>query len=144
MLAEIQLRPESRIAHHDEESKLESLIKFHGGWAYALVAISALTGIASLVVTVKKREIPELLEDSYFVTFAAVYVQIVVGAYLWSKGLRPADTTHVLYGFVPAIGILVILSTAKSLETRRALVLGIACLLIAAMGVRGIMTGPYF
>lgn len=123
---------------------MQSLIKFHGGWAYALVAISALTGIASLVVAAKRREIPELLEDSYFVTFAAVYVQIVVGAYLWSKGFRPADTTHVLYGFVPAIGILVILSTAKSLESRRAVVLGIACLLIAGMGVRGIMTGPYF
>lgn len=123
---------------------MHNLIKFHGGWAYALVAISALTGIASLVVAARKREIPELLEDSYFVAFAAVYVQIIVGAYLWSKGLRPADTTHILYGFVPAIGILVILSTAKSLESRRAVVLGIACLLIAGMGIRGIMTGPYY
>ncbi|RIK06860.1 MAG: hypothetical protein DCC49_10900 [Acidobacteria bacterium] len=123
---------------------MQSLIKFHGGWSYALVAISALTGIVSLVIAAKKREIPDLLEDGYFVTFAAVYVQIVVGAYMWSKGLRPADTTHVLYGFVPAIGILVLLSTAKSLESRRAVVLGIACLLIAGMGVRGIMTGPYY
>lgn len=123
---------------------MQSVIKFHGGWAYALVSIAALTGIASLVMAAKKREIPEILEDGYFVTFAAVYVQIVVGAYMWSKGLRPADTTHIVYGFVPAIGILVLISTAKSMESRRALVLGIACLLIAGMGVRGIMTGPYY
>lgn len=123
---------------------LQTVIKFHAGWAYALVTIGLVSGLGSLFVAIKKKEIPDLLEDAYFVTFAAVYVQVVVGAYMWSKGLRPADTTHLLYGFIPAIGILILLSSARSLEGRRALILGIACLLIAGMGVRGIMTGPYY
>lgn len=125
---------------------MKLVIGFHSGWGYTLVAINALVGIWSLWFAWKRsgKETPSLLDDGYFVAFAAVYVQIVVGAYLWSKGYKPRETTHVLYGFTPAIVILILMSSMSSMKKWRPLVLGIACLAIAGMGVRGIMTGSFY
>lgn len=106
-----------------------------------MTAANAACGIWAAYAWVKKRALSRRFDWALGFSQASVYLQVALGAYLYSIGLRPKDATHVLYGITPAVAILVLLASKGSFETKRARVWTVACLAFAGMGVRGIMTG---
>ena len=117
------------------------LLKAHLYGAFVMTASNAVCGIWALYLWIKRRSTGAAFDIALKVAFAAVYLQVALGAYLFGRGLRPKDATHVLYGITPAVAILVLFSSRTSLETRKAQVYAIACLAFAGMGIRGILTG---
>ncbi len=117
------------------------LLKGHTIGAFALTGACALGGILSAYFWASKKPVPRALDIWYVVCYVLVYVQVAMGALLYSRGFRPADATHVLYGITPAVATMILVSSKRSLEGRRAAVMTVALLAFAGMGVRGILTG---
>lgn len=109
--------------------------------AFSLTGVCAVGGVWSVYFWARKKSPSKVAEWWYRLCYVVVYLQVAFGAFLYSRGLRPGDATHVLYGITPAVVILVLESSKKSFERRRAAVMAIAMLAFAGMGVRGIMTG---
>lgn len=106
-----------------------------------MTATNAICGLWAFYAWVNKRGLSRGFDRALGISQASVYLQVALGAYLYSIGLRPRDATHVLYGITPAVAILVLLASKGSFEAKRARVWAVACLAFAAMGVRGILTG---
>ncbi len=117
------------------------LLKGHTTAAFALTGACALGGLWSAYFWATRRSVPKALEVWYVVCYVLVYLQVGLGALLYSRGLRPGEGTHVLYGITPAVVTLILVSSRTSFESRRVAVMTVALLAFAGMGVRGIMTG---
>ncbi|MER3396337.1 MAG: hypothetical protein C4318_07260 [Acidimicrobiia bacterium] len=109
--------------------------------AFLLTGACAVGGIWSAYCWAKKKNPARLLRVWYVGCYALVYCQVALGAILYGRGLRPGDVTHVLYGITPAVVILVLQASKKSIEPRMASVMTIVMFAFAGMGVRGIITG---
>lgn len=120
---------------------MRALITSHGVNAWAMTVLNGMAGIWSGVLALKKKQPGPWLDRLFILAFVSVYVQVAVGAYLWSKGIHPREATHILYGVTPAVGIFVILASRSSIERRQSLVYAVMCLAIMGMGIRGLMTG---
>ncbi len=117
------------------------ILKAHLVGAFSLTGLCAVAGVWSAIYWRRGRQPSKPLEVLYWLCFVVVYLQVAAGAALYGRGLRPADATHVLYGITPAVIVIVLMSSKKSIEARRAAVMTVALLAFAGMGVRGIMTG---
>jgi heme A synthase len=117
------------------------LLRAHLIGAFVLTGVCAVGGVWSAYCWARKQKPGRVLEAWYLLSYVVVYLQVTFGALLYSRGLRPKDATHVLYGITPAVVILVLISSKKSIQPRRAAVMTVALLAFGGMGVRGIMTG---
>lgn len=117
------------------------LLRAHLVGAFALTGACAAGGVWSGYYWVKKLDPSRRLRAWYVVCYFLVYCQVTLGAILYGRGLRPSDATHILYGITPALVILILQASKKSIEPRMAAVMTIVMLAFAGMGVRGIITG---
>lgn len=118
-----------------------SVLQAHQLGGFAVAGVCAVGGCWSAYCWARRRKPPAVLEAWYLVCYAFVYLQVASGALLYTRGLRLPEATHALYGITPAVAIIVLVSSKKSIESRRAAVMTIALLAFGGMGVRGIMTG---
>lgn len=126
------------------------ILTLHSYNAYLVIAIAAITGIFGLILFFMKREMNKPWRTLLLITAIDGALQGLFGIIMVLSGLKPGTGTglyylHYVYGAIVALAIPVALTytTGGKDKRRDLLIYSIAVLILAAAGVRALMTGPH-
>jgi hypothetical protein len=118
-----------------------NLLLVHQRVAFSLLLLAFIAGAWGIV----RYAIHRGVDGNYWSVLAAtellVLVQGVLGVLLWTRGLRPAEGIHLMYGAVAALVLPAYYGISHGEDDRRAaLMFGFLCLLLAGVTLRAIAT----
>lgn len=112
----------------------------HEAWAWVMILGNAMAGVWALAAA----RLPALRTQAlwWFTAFAeiAVFVQVGLGAVLYSGGLRP-PVFHMFYGFVAIIAVAIFYSYRAQMRHRLYLLYGLGGLFVMGLGIRAMLVG---
>ncbi len=110
----------------------------HTTWGYVAVVINGVVGLWGLLISRRDR-VPRAYLWSVGLSIVALLGQVVLGAYLLSRGSVPGDQ-HTFYGVVIAVTFTFAYIYRAQFRRRPALYYGLLLLFTMGLGIRGIMT----
>jgi hypothetical protein len=126
-------------------SSLVNLIVFlHGRFALALLLFSIILGLWGTISLATRRQVGPSFKGAFVIMIGLTVVQCLAGLAIFLLGTRPREILHVVYGIFAIIflpGLFVYATRRGQPATREAMVLAIACWIVAIAYGRGIMTG---
>ncbi|MGH7866938.1 MAG: hypothetical protein ACREP9_04705 [Candidatus Dormibacteraceae bacterium] len=118
------------------------LLFLHTRLAIALILLAVALGIwGSLSLAIRRRVSPGF-RSSYLLMIGVTAIQGLIGVISLASGHRPHELLHVVYGifaflFLPGVYFF----AARGSRSREAMLMAIACWIVAIAYGRGIMTG---
>lgn len=118
---------------------LETTKNIHHGWAWVVIIGNGLAGLWALAAhwwpAVRGRAL------WWFIGAAetAVFIQVLLGAYLVGHYKVPLPQFHAFYGFVAVIAVAVIYSYRIQLKPRLYLLYGFGSLFVMGLGIRAML-----
>lgn len=112
--------------------------EIHSTWGYVAVVINGLVGFWGLALS-RRETIPRAFFWGVGLAIAALTGQVLIGAYLLSRGLSPGDQ-HTFYGVVIVVTFTFVYIYRSQFRRRPSLYYGLLLLFTMGLGIRGIMT----
>ena len=114
----------------------------HDRLATSVLLFMAAVGLWGLVSFIQGRGLGGSLAGAVVIGQVLVVVQVAAGVGLWIAGVRPAETTHLLYGVTAILVLPFAWSYLRDRDPRHALLIySLLALFIAGLAVRGMTTG---
>lgn len=114
------------------------MLRFHGTFAWAVVAANGLVGAWALVAHYRPRWRSPALWWAILVAEAMLVAQVLVGVWLIAVDHLDARDFHAFYGFASVIAVAVIYSYRPQLRHVKYLLYGLGSLFLMGMALRAI------
>lgn len=113
---------------------------FHSVWGWVAVALSGLTGLSGIALSIMKRDPGRRFFVAMLAAVGAVLLQVALGLGAMNlEGNNPGNQ-HVFYGIVISFTLTFAYIYRAQLRKRPALGYGLLMLFVMGLGIRGIMT----
>lgn len=114
------------------------MLRFHGDWAWVVVATNAAAGVWALVAHWRSRLATRALWWAIVGGWATVAVQVFAGVWLSSAEDLEAPEFHEFYGFVALISVGLIYSYRAQVKDFQYLLYGLGGLFLMGLALRAI------
>jgi hypothetical protein len=120
---------------------LASVLSVHKAWAWVCIIGNAMAGVWSLaahwVESLRMRAL------WWFITAVevAIFIQVVLGVWMYSYEKLGVPKFHMFYGFVAIITIGILYSYRQSLKHRMFQLYGFGGLFLMGLGIRAMLVG---
>lgn len=111
----------------------------HRVLAWVIVCTNGIAGIWALAATRWRQLENRVLWGWTAGAEGSIFLQALVGAYLYSQGARPG-TIHIFYGFIAAFAVVIVFASRETLRRRAVLVYGLLGLFLMGIGIRAMLT----
>jgi len=115
---------------------LDTVLAFHQTWFYVAVISCGVVGLWGFIAALAKKATPDSFFKARTLAIGAMLIQVGAGVYLYSNGLRPANSFHVFYGVVIVITLTLAYLYRTTMAKRPALTYGILLLFVMGLGLR--------
>jgi hypothetical protein len=118
-----------------------SVLGIHTAWAWVVIIGNGMGGVWSL--GAQKFESLRMRAMWWFIAFVevAVFVQVALGVWMYSKENRAVPQFHMFYGFLGIIAVGILYSYRQSLRYRVYLLYGFGGLFLMGLGIRALLVG---
>jgi hypothetical protein len=122
-------------------SVLASVLGFHTAWAWVVIIGNGLAGVWSLAA--HRFEQLRMRAMWWFIVFVqvAIFIQVVLGVWMYSKEKRAVPQFHMFYGFVGIIAVGTLYSYRQSMRHKLYLLYGFGGLFLMGLGIRALLVG---
>jgi hypothetical protein len=120
-------------------SGLETVKNIHHGWAWVVIIGNGLAGLwalaANWLMPLRTRAL------WWFIGAAevAVFIQVLLGAYMVGHYKVPLPQFHAFYGFVAVIAVAIIYSYRIQMQHRLYFLYGLGSLFVMGLGIRALL-----
>jgi hypothetical protein len=119
-----------------------SVVQVHRWWAWVWIVSNGLAGTWSLVAAKVPAVRTPLLWKVVVAVQLTVFVQVVLGVWMYNREKRSVQEFHMFYGFLGIITVAILYSYRQSMRHRIYLLYGCGGLFIMGLGIRALLIGP--
>jgi hypothetical protein len=119
-----------------------SVVQVHRWWAWVWIVSNGLAGAWSLLAAKFPALRKPLLWKVVIAVQITVFVQVLLGVWMYNREQRTVEEFHMFYGFLGIITVAIMYSYRQSMRHRIYLLYGFGGLFIMGLGIRALLIGP--